>query len=944
MKLFIGGFMKTTKNYYIPFFLALIIGLFLCLPAIVGAQAKISDKPMKYWSQEEWKQWAERQHKLQLLKGTGAADRREGVMVGNKIRTVFYNYGSIGRPNTEPSIEWPRESTHGYAYEFGPMIGAEVVDAFGDTVRIFSEALIDGGDSAPGGKVWGWQPLPQYLNTSAKPPTPAMSNKPDTWPKTQDVSNPFYNPDATGDNDRFLWPGVDTLGQISGDLEAFWVMDDRDNDEFDYYPFINDSSRRGLGMELTCRLLQFSAAPAEDVIFYIIEIKNVSDKRLEKVVAAMFGDPHIGGPGDFADDYAGFNREANMVYSWDKEGSGNDYSIPWSELGWLGFKFLESPLDDQGNELGLTSMTAPRYASTEGAPATDDIMWEKLQPGLFDEANIAQEADNVFLFGTGYFSLDPGETQQFSIAVLMGKGLQDLEANAEVAQDIYNRNYKFTKAPDPPKVSAIAGDREVTLYWDTKSEDSFDDFFQVKDFEGYKIYKSTDKGQTWGPVITNSFGLDVAFKPIAQFDNENNVEGLFPFDKDGYRFDLGKNTGLVHSFTDTDVINGVTYYYSVTAYDSGYVSEGIHPVESGRFDGQNLVAVMPSPRVPGYETAQSLVNHTAGLSTASIDVKVLDPTLVTGDLYEISFEDSSTGKIVANIFNTETGDTVVSQQDELSGFPFIFDGLITSITDEPVVTIIDSLSGWTEESKSTLQTTISLFPQKGFRLPRDLEIRFYDTYKDTSVLVNPIPVRFEIWNVNDNEKLDILLFSSNKDTIDAEDRIVAIIYQNNIPTGTWEVKFSDPNSGAIIGPSAGDVIKITIAKPFELIDKYEIETQQTTVADVNTKIDFMANIAVVPNPYVVSSSYETPPPSVFSVGRGERRVLFMNIPPKCTIRIYTINGELLRTIEHNGPLENGMEPWDLLTDEGLDISYGVYVYHVDAGQYGKKIGKFAIIK
>ncbi|HID40488.1 MAG TPA: hypothetical protein EYP36_13405, partial [Calditrichaeota bacterium] len=58
---------------------------------------------------------------------------------------------------------------------------------------------------------------------------------------------------------------------------------------------IDDSSRRGLGLELRCRLMQFAATPAEDVIFYIIEIINVSDKRLDKVVAGMFGDPHIGG-------------------------------------------------------------------------------------------------------------------------------------------------------------------------------------------------------------------------------------------------------------------------------------------------------------------------------------------------------------------------------------------------------------------------------------------------------------------------------------------------------------------------------------------------------------------------------------------------------------------------------------------------------------------------
>lgn len=923
-------------------FLLFILVLSFGLTTTVNAQYIKPDKPMKQWSQQEWIKWAEWNHRIQLSKTAGASDRREGIMDGNKIRTLFYNYGSIGRPNTEPSIEWPRESTHGYAYEFGPLIGAEVVDVHGDTIAIFSDAMIDGGDRAPGGKVWGWQPLPQFLNTNAS--TPAMSNKPETWPQSKTMDNPFYNPNSTSEKDEFLWPGVDTLGQISGDLEAFWVMDDRDNDEFEYYPFISDSSRRGLGLELKCRLMQFSAAPAEDAIFYIIRIKNVSDKRLDKIVAAMFGDPHIGGPGDFADDKAGFDRDANMVFSWDKEGGGNDYGLPWSELGWLGFKFLESPVDSAGNELGLTSMTAPVYASTDGTPATDDVMWDKLRPGLFDEANIIQESDNVFLFGTGYFSLDPGESQQFSIAILMGKGLDDLQNNALVAQDIYDRNYKFTKAPDPPTVTALPGDGEVTIYWDTKSEDSFDDFFEVKDFEGYKIYKSTDKGQTWGPVITNSFGLEVGFKPLDIFDIENDVEGLFPIDRDGVKFNLGKNTGLVHSYKDENVINGVTYYYSVTAFDSGYVSKGVSPVESGRFEGQNMVAVMPSPKAPGYEIAQSLVSHSEGFSTSIVDVKVLDPTVITGHTYEITLEDSSLGRIVANIVDTQTGDTVISKQEELSGFPFIFDGLITSITNEPVITIIDSLSGWTEDSKSTLRRTISLFPSGGVRYPRNIEIRFFDTFVDTSVVVSPKPVKFEVWNTNENKKMDFIFYSSNLDTIDAGDRIVPIIYQNNAPKGTWQVQFTAPLSGPVIAPSEGDIIKISIAKPFELTDKYEIETQTTGINESRAKSDFMDKVAVVPNPYVVSSSYEIPPPSVFSAGRGERRVFFMNIPLECTIRIYTINGELLRTLQHQSSIENGMEPWDLLTSEGLDISYGIYIYHIDAGQYGEKVGKFAIIK
>ena len=42
--------------------------------------------------------------------------------------------------------------------------------------------------------------------------------------------------------------------------------------------------------------------------------------------------------------------------------------------------------------------------------------------------------------------------------------------------------------------------------------------------------------------------------------------------------------------------------------------------------------------------------------------------------------------------------------------------------------------------------------------------------------------------------------------------------------------------------------------------------------------------------------------------------------------------------------ENGTAIWDLLTEDQLDVSYGIYIYHVDAPDIGEKIGRLAIIK
>jgi len=101
-------------------------------------------------------------------------------------------------------------------------------------------------------------------------------------------------------------------------------------------------------------------------------------------------------------------------------------------------------------------------------------------------------------------------------------------------------------------------------------------------------------------------------------------------------------------------------------------------------------------------------------------------------------------------------------------------------------------------------------------------------------------------------------------------------------------------------------------------------------------------IRVVPNPYIVANSWE--PQNPYSSGRGPRELHFIHLPPKCTIKIFNVRGQLVQTLEHDEPLWNGTEIWDMQTKDLLDISYGVYIYHVDAGETGQKIGKFAVIK
>jgi hypothetical protein len=97
----------------------------------------------------------------------------------------------------------------------------------------------------------------------------------------------------------------------------------------------------------------------------------------------------------------------------------------------------------------------------------------------------------------------------------------------------------------------------------------------------------------------------------------------------------------------------------------------------------------------------------------------------------------------------------------------------------------------------------------------------------------------------------------------------------------------------------------------------------------------LAAIRVVPNPYLGYSDFES--------GGAARKIQFVNLPPECTIRIYTISGVLVRVLAHTAS-GAGTENYDLLTREGLPLASGNYYYHVTVPDGRTHLGRFAVIR
>ncbi|NIM97453.1 MAG: hypothetical protein GTO24_05030 [candidate division Zixibacteria bacterium] len=106
------------------------------------------------------------------------------------------------------------------------------------------------------------------------------------------------------------------------------------------------------------------------------------------------------------------------------------------------------------------------------------------------------------------------------------------------------------------------------------------------------------------------------------------------------------------------------------------------------------------------------------------------------------------------------------------------------------------------------------------------------------------------------------------------------------------------------------------------------------------------NVVVYPNPYRIDAGYSAK--RYEEGGLYGRRIRFVNLPPRCTIRIYTLDGDLVRTIEHDredNALDATYDEWDLISRNTQAVVSGIYLYSVEDKDTGEnQVGKFVIIK
>jgi len=84
-------------------------------------------------------------------------------------------------------------------------------------------------------------------------------------------------------------------------------------------------------------------------------------------------------------------------------------------------------------------------------------------------------------------------------------------------------------------------------------------------------------------------------------------------------------------------------------------------------------------------------------------------------------------------------------------------------------------------------------------------------------------------------------------------------------------------------------------------------------------------IRIVPNPYIISSNRNR-----LRFPNEPDKLTFFNIPGQCRIKIYTENGELIKTIEHTDG--SGDDFWKATTSSNQVVVSGIYIAYIEVTQ------------
>jgi len=778
----------------------------------------------------------------------------------------------------------------------------------------------------------------------------------DTSHSTYDFSNP-YDDDGDGQVDEDGAP-VSEQDFISYyyDYCPLGTVGDRD---------LGQSRSRNRHYPLNVRVRQMSYQWSYDYIknmvyveFNITNMNIATQDTLFDCAMGIYMDCDVGpqsmGPEKAADDKSGYVKGTGyeFAYTYDADGDGGlttgrvGARVCTPDPEQLQFHCWYWKVGDGPDDFNPYSWNfSPRRTANEKywlltGRNPDESKYTALRPEQIDVMEWEQPTpnDTRFLFAfygdqegmtdpsESSWNLPPGKTMKIVIAVFPGENQEDLKASAQWAKEIYDRAQTLTTVvlpdtfphynpPEPPEIPKLFAEmadngNRIDLYWDNRSEFSYDT-------------KTVSSGKIgWqNPTSPNLIpGLDS--DPYAVDWSDYPEEFQPPALSDSLAFNMN---ATVNPFTGHRLRHDF----------QGYATWG----RSGSGSREDWILM---ERWDKIETPQDLLDYQVNFSHPADSLHWnyggylgIDKGLPNRNAWTKTEDYSLYTAFDQNYLYTSNPD------DLFWGWP-----------------IYDPHKEWSVETKAQAEAiaeeydgcpdfVIKAMQARIFKHP-EMRPEIFDELYDSKMI--PLPGHGGQVNINVNDP----------DDPEYTDRMA------KLKTQRLARRYYH---SAIMYPRKGVEYYIAVTAFDRGIPENDLNYLETgRDADANMKIFFpgtlaqesMDNIYVVPNPYIGRSTFDGRRDND-EKGDKSRRLWFINLPQECKIRIYTLAGDLVQELDHNGAYQadiitvskaatkgisaSGMHDWNLLTKHNQIIAPGVYLYSVQNKADNKiKVGKFVIIK
>ncbi len=978
---------------------------------------------------------------------TGWKIYEKELMDVNNVECWISNWGDYGQnPARTAGCYFPKGSGEAYIFGAGIWIAGFDEREFDNASDSASHTFLFPGGQLPDtmigmslvssgyntvGSGYDWCPGPvdsatmwdQWLDKQSHPEYRLFfSNNPedmDEWPLRDSLGNPISS--VFGGTDRWA------------DLEVWCEFHDMmDSIHHEQLPF----PTYHLGLYVRQTAFCWNSKLNKNIIFMLREFENVVDDTLRYMYVGHASDMDVG---DADNDLLGIDVGRSLGWT---------YTLT-PEIGWsgsppyyVGIKFLQGPKADyqvhvvgddalgnpmidtiinEGERLPLTSFTK----CTRQVDADDERKrymmlagWDIVTGDYNPFGSVPDQApqDKRMVMGCGPFELAPGEVDTFLTAVMFSNGDYGgedfLKAQGDVAQVMYDNAWAFPSPPPPPVVTLTPSDEKVTIVWDNSPQIAPDPWYPVMidpgvgdpvvdtlyrqyDFEGFRLWKSRT-------------GVEGDWELIGQWDIQDDVT-LLPGDV--YVPGLGNasgqesaNEGLSFSYVDEDVMNGVPYYYTVTAYD--FNTPGDHnnknldvwvSLESGYYPQ----AVTPRAEPCDIQDMETETSQTRGYTNVLTinDVIVDAPMAVTGDTYILKWGETyhldAEPVFTYQIYNDTEGEWVTSTplaievpteartyvdtagnvvEEWYASFTTpVFDGLrLAGELRVDLTPIVDTLGNDLSAFRppDSIKVTQGDYPESALEIGGFFEASGTETDRfgitpENKRWASKGGVDIEMRWIKDGDTLTCEVWDVTNDAQIPANTLTddGWCFSGKMPIKTPKTYITEDdrsiwfyiggvryqfNGGSAMTTDQfnqiadGDVWRIYNSCDVIMPGRGNEFTIETEAMEYG-KEGQLDSIRVVPNPYIVRTEWD--------LSRDYQWVHFTHLPSECAIRIYTLSGDLVRVINHTSTSEDGefgdvggMESWDLLTYNNQLIASGIYLYHISTPDGEERVGKFAIIR